>query len=65
MAEDIDQQSLECTYCGGQIRPESFDEKVFFCCPFGCSIIESPEGSSQDMADDDFELLLNMGLPLN
>jgi len=65
MAENIPQQYPKCAYCGGQIRPEIYGETVFFCCPFGCSIVKNSKEPSCDMAEDDFHLLLNMGLPLN
>ena len=62
MTENIDRKPLTCAYCVGSIRPVNFGNEIFFCCPYGCTILKSSKEPAIDTSDDDFDHFLEMVL---
>ena len=62
MSENIAQQLRKCMYCGGLIKPDYYDDTIFYCCPFGCSIKQYLDEPSYDNGDDDFDRMTQLGI---
>ena len=58
MLEPMHQQPQKCPYCGAPIQPQTHDEEIF-------SVKSDLEELSNDITDDDYDLLMTMGLPLD